>query len=288
MSVKPFEDFLSERLINGDSINIEAKHRYQFKSPNDKNSLKLFNSVISHSTDCLVSPDGISLPYLQCGNVKVIPVLHSESPDENGGCTENFIVKLRDDVSESGSWLSGCALIAIHNSNLESLTNNFKSLSLPGQVWSTEQIKNAIRGLIDLQDASKDVSFCLLEDQFEMIKNNKNATMFGFESLYYAVADGDLKFSELGMFEDPLVVKMSSNQQQIKKRLEENRILFSDLSFEVEQFGDQLHERLKSFSEKFINENFNGTNKWHNLDYQDLLDEKKRMLFNYWYLQKKQ
>lgn len=276
MSVKPFEDFLSERLINGDSINIEAEHRYQFKSPNDKNSLKLFNSVISHSTDCLVSPDGISLPYLQCGNVKVIPVLHSESPDENGGCTENFIVKLRDDVSESGSWLSGCALIAIHNSNLESLTNNFKSLSLPGQVWSTEQVKNAIRGLIDLQDASKDVSFCLLEDQFEMIKNNKNATMFGFESLYYAVADGDLKFSELGMFEDPLVVKMSSNQQQIKKRLEENRILFSDLSFEVEQFGDQLHERLKSFGEKFINENFNGTNKWHNLDYQDLLDEKKK------------
>lgn len=276
MSVKPFEDFLSDQLINGASMNIEAGHRYQFRSPNDKNSAKLFNSLVSKSTNFLISPDGISLPYLQCGSIKIVPVLHSESPAENGGCTENFIVKLRDDVSESGSWLAGCALIAIHNSNLESLTNNFKSLALPGQVWSTEQIKNAIRGLIDLQDNSKDVSFCLLEDQFEMIKDNKNSTMFGFESLYYAVADGDLRFSELGMFEDPLVVKMSSNQQQIKKRLEENRILFSDLSFEVEQFGDQLHERLRSFSEKFINDNFIGTDNWHKLDYQDLLDEKKK------------
>lgn len=276
MSVKPFEDFLSDQLLNGASMNIEAGHRYQFRSPNDKNSLKLFNSVVSKSTDFLLSPDGISLPYLKCGNVKLVPVLHSESPSETGGCTENFIVKLRDDVSESGSWLSGCALIAIHNSNLESLTNNFKSLALPGQIWSTEQIKNAIRGLIDLQDNSKDVSFCLLEDQFEMIKDNKNSTMFGFESLYYAVADGDLRFSELGMFEDPLVVKMSSNQQQIKKRLEENRILFSDLNFEVEQFSDQLHERLRSFGERFINENFIGTDNWHKLEYQDLLDEKKK------------
>ena len=276
MSVKPFECFLTEQLLNGASVLIEAGHRYQFKSPNEENSLKLYNSVVGKSTHYLLSPDGIELPYIQCAHLKIVPVLHSELPDENGGCTENFIVKLRDDVSEPDNWLSGCALLAIHNSNLESLTNNFKSLSLPGQVWSSEQIKNAIRGLIDLQDNSKDVSFCLLEDQFEMIKENKNSTMFGFESLYYAVSDGDLKFRELGMFEDPLVIKMSGNLQQIKKRLEENRVLFSDLNFEVEQFNDQLHERLKTFSEKFINDNFVGTNNWLNLEYQCFIDEKKK------------
>ncbi|WP_409075198.1 DNA phosphorothioation-dependent restriction protein DptH [Pantoea sp. C3] len=276
MSVKQFEEFLTEQLVNAASLHLEIGYRYQFRSPNEENSLKLFQAVMKRSTKSLTSPDGIVLPFIQCQDIKVIPVLHSDNPNNDIGCTENFIVKIRDDVSDAGSWLQGCALIAIHNSNLESLTNNFESLSLPGQIWSSEKIKEAIRGLINIQGSAKDVSLCLLDDQFEMIKDNRNATMFGFESLYNAVADGDLKFNELAMFEDPLITKMEGNTNQIKKRLEENRNLYSEIAFEVEHFGDQLHERLKLFGEKFVNDNFIIKNHWQQLNYQSLLDEKNR------------
>ncbi|WP_157373186.1 hypothetical protein, partial [Vibrio coralliirubri] len=99
---------------------------------------------------------------------------------------------------------------------------------------------------------------------------------FGFESLYKAVEDGDLRFNELGMFEDPLVAEMSGSPKQIKKRLEDNRALYEELSFEVEHFGGQLQDRLKSFGEKFIKENFSETDAWKDVELEAFLQEKKR------------
>ncbi|MDC4170673.1 DNA phosphorothioation-dependent restriction protein DptH [Photobacterium damselae] len=275
MSVKQFETFLVEQFLADAESYIKAGFRYQFKSPDSENSVRLYQAMIAHSQSSICASNGIELPFIQLSNCQIVPVIHSEDPAEYQGFTENYISHLRDEVASQSGYLKGCALVVIHNSLLDTLINSAEDLAQLGQVWSPSKIKAAMRGLIEQQDKGRDVSNCLLDDQFDAILED-GATMFGFESLYKAVEDGDLCFNELGMFEDPLVAEMSGNPKQIKKRLEDNRALYEELSFEVEHFGDQLQERLKSFSEKFINENFSETDAWKDVEFEAYLQEIKR------------
>lgn len=275
MSVKQFETFLVEQFLANAETHIKAGFRYQFKSPDSENSVRLYQAMIAHSQYSISASNGIELPFIQLSHCKIVPVIHSEDSAEYQGFTENYISHLRDEVASQSGYLKGCALVVIHNSLLDTLINSADDLAQLGQVWSPSKIKTAMKGLIDQQDKGRDVSNCLLDDQFDAILED-GATMFGFESLYKAVEDGDLRFNELGMFEDPLVAEMSGNPKQIKKRLEDNRALYEELSFEVEHFGDQLQDRLKSFSEKFINENFSETDAWKDVEFEAFLQEKKR------------
>ena len=277
MSVKQFEDFSSRVvLLRMQKKNFQPHSRYQFKSPDVDNSLRLHNALLKKAKAAVVTNEGIELPFLEVANCKVIPIMHKENSDaETQGFTEkNYISHLRDEVSKASGVLKGCSLVVIHNSLLDTLVNSATDLGQNGYVWSPSNIKQALTGLIDQQDKAKDVSECLLEDQFEAIRED-GATMFGFESLYNAVEDGDLRFNELGMFDDPLITEMSGNQKQIKKRLEENRSLYQDLAFEVEHYGDQLQDRLKNLGEKFIKENFDDEG-WKDLSFETYRQEIKR------------
>ncbi|GAB1147095.1 MAG: hypothetical protein SwBeaBPW_13850 [Shewanella algae] len=119
------------------------------------------------------------------------------------------------------------------------------------------------------------MSLCLLDDQFDAILDD-GATMFGFEALYNAVQDGDLRFDELGMLNDPQIALYEGQPAQLRRRLAENRSLYEELSFEVEHFGEQLEDRLKSFGEKFIREHFSDVDSWKKVDFQAYLNEIKR------------
>lgn len=275
MSVKQFETFLVEQFLADAETHIKAGFRYQFKSPDNENSMRLYQAMTAHSENSIDATNDIKLPFIELSGCKIVPVIHSENPAEFEGFTENYISHLRDEVASQSGYLKGCALVVIHNSLLDTLINSAEDLAQVGQVWSASKIKAAMKGLIDQQDKGRDVSNCLLDDQFDAILED-GATMFGFESLYKAVEDGDLRFNELGMFEDPLVAEMSGNPKQIKKRLEDNRALYEELSFEVEHFGGQLQDRLKSFGEKFIKENFSETDTWKDVEFEAFLQEKKR------------
>ncbi len=275
MSVKQFEAFLVEQFLVNAESHIKAGFRYQFKSPDSANSLRLYEAVLAHKKGNIDADNGIELPYLEVGNCKIVPVVHSEDPKKIRGFTENYISHLRDEVASQSGYLKGCALVVIHNSLLDTLINSAEDLAQPEQVWSTGNIKTALNGFIEQQEKGKEVSLCLLDAQFDSILED-GATIFGFESLYKAVEDFELSFNELGMFEDPLVAEMSGNPKQIKKRLEENRALYEELSFEVEHFGDQLQDRLKAFGEKFIKENFTDVDAWKDVEFEAYQQEKKR------------
>ena len=275
MSVKQFEQFLVELFLADAANNIEPHSRYQFKSPDAENSARLFGALINSADGQIVTPNGIHLPYINKGNCKIVPILHKEDEDSNEkGFTENYISHLRDVVSTPSSYLNSCALVIIHNSLLDTIINSATDLGMENQVWSPNRINEALKGLVDQQDSARDVSECLLDDQFDSILEDE-ATMFGFEPLYKALLDGDLRFSELGMFNDPLIVEMSGNQKQIKKRLEENRNLHREVSFEVAHNAEQLHDRLKAFGEKFIDKHFTDDG-WKDVDFEDYLQERKR------------
>ncbi|ASJ38173.1 cell division protein FtsK [Vibrio vulnificus] len=273
MCAKQFETFLVSQFLLHAKGNIRAGYRYQFNSPDHRNSQRLFDALIVRKDGDIQARNGVMLSYLSLEDCKVVPVLHSEEEGDTG-FTENYISHLRDEIASQEGPLKGCALVVIHNSRLDTLINSAEDLGQPGQVWSPEKIKVALSGFIEQTDKSRDVSLCLLEDQFDAILED-GATMFGFESLYKAVEDGELCFRELGMFDDPFVAELSGNKKQIKQRLQENRSLYQELSFEVENFGQQLEERLKAFSSKFIKEHFSDDG-WKEVEFETYREEIKK------------
>lgn len=273
MCAKQFESFLVKQFLLHAKGNIRAGYRYQFNSPDHGNSQRLFDALVACKEGEIQARNDVVLGYLNVEDCKVVPVLHSEEDGETG-FTENYISHLRDEIASQEGPLKGCALVVIHNSRLDTLINSAEDLGQPGQVWSPEKIKVALSGFIEQTDKSRDVSLCLLDDQFDAILED-GATMFGFESLYKAVEDGELCFSELGMFDDPFVAELSGNKKQIKQRLEENRALHQELSFEVEHFGQQLEERLKGFSSKFIKEHFSDEG-WKDVEFETYREEIKK------------
>ncbi|EOB2846961.1 DNA phosphorothioation-dependent restriction protein DptH [Vibrio vulnificus] len=273
MCAKQFEAFLVSQFLLHAKGNIRAGYRYQFNSPDHRNSQRLFDALVMRKDGDIQARNGVMLSYLSLEDCKVVPVLHSEEECDTG-FTENYISHLRDEIASEEGPLKGCALVVIHNSRLDTLINSAEDLGQPGQVWSPEKIKVALSGLIEQTDKSRDVSLCLLDDQFDAILED-GATMFGFESLYKAVEDGELCFRELGMFDDPFVAELSGNKKQIKQRLQENRALYQELSFEVENFGQQLEERLKGFSSKFIKEHFSDDG-WKDVEFETYREEIKK------------
>ncbi|EPH5490716.1 DNA phosphorothioation-dependent restriction protein DptH [Vibrio vulnificus] len=273
MCAKQFETFLVSQFLLHAKGNIRAGYRYQFNSPDHRNSQRLFDALIVRKDGDRQARNGVMLSYLSLEDCKVVPVLHSEEEGDTG-FTENYISHLRDEIASQEGPLKGCALVVIHNSRLDTLINSAEDLGQPGQVWSPEKIKVALSGLIEQTDKSRDVSLCLLDDQFDAILED-GATMFGFESLYKAVEDGELCFRELGMFDDPFVAELSGNKKQIKQRLQENRSLYQELSFEVENFGQQLEEKLKGFSSKFIKEHFSDDG-WKDVEFETYREEIKK------------
>ncbi|MGF1831527.1 DNA phosphorothioation-dependent restriction protein DptH [Photobacterium angustum] len=278
MCAKQFESFLVEQFLLHAKGNIRVGYRYQFNSPDHGNSQRLFDALVARKEGEIQARNDVMLNYLSVEDCKVVPVLHCEEDGETG-FTENYISHLRDEIASQEGPLKGCALVVIHNSRLDTLINSAEDLGQPGQVWSPEKIKVSLSGFIEQTDKSRDVSLCLLDDQFDAILED-GATMFGFESLYKAVEDGELCFSELGMFDDPFVAELSGNKKQIKQRLEENRALYQELSFEVEHFGQQLEERLKGFSTKFIKEHFSDDG-WKDVEFETYREEIKKNKIQY-------
>lgn len=275
MSVKPFENFLVELFIASDETLIKPGFRYQFKSPDSDNSLKLLKALLEKKQGFIKTSNGVNLPYLQLPHCKIIVVVHSEHLELTEGFTENYISNLRDEVSKLSGNMRECALLVIHNSLLDTLINSAKDLAQDDQIWSLKKIYEAMRGLINDQDVNRHVSLCLLKDQFDSILED-GATMFGFEALYNAVQDGHLCFEELGMFEDPLILEMIGNEEQIKTRLEQNRKLYDEISREVEYYSDQLSDRLTTLGEKFIEKHFSTPDAWKDVEYEEFVQERKR------------
>lgn len=284
MYVKPFnkfEEFVVAELLRWAQDNINKGFRYQFKSPNALNSEKLFDAIIKLSQGNYIEftskfhKQPVLLPYISINDVKLIPLLHSSS---EAGFTENFISHLRDEVTKPQSLLSSCCLVILHNSKLDTIINSSRDLAQQGYVWNNEQIKDALSKLIDIQDKGKDISEVLLDYQFDAIKQD-NATLFGFEDLYKAIRDGDLKFDELFLLEDPIIHDFTENPKQLRKRLDENRKLYKELESEVIEFPNQLEDRLSDkFSSKFIKAKFpkGDPESWKRVPFDEFRDEIKR------------
>lgn len=275
MSVEQFESFQVSKLIEWANGEVYPGYRYQFKSPSSKNSAKLYSALLTNAKD-FIECDDVSLPVIPLKHCLLLPVLH-KSNGAIEGFTENYISKLRDDVAGQIGSFKKTALVIIHNSFLDTLVNSAQDLGSEDRVWSVASIHDSLKELIDQQHQGSDVSTCLLDYQCDMIQS-ENATMFGFEPLYDALDDGELEFGELGLFNDPLVLKMEGSKAQIRNRLEANRILYEKIASEVEHFPNQLSSRLKQhdLGAIFRTQIIKDPSGWSKIDYEDYKKEIER------------
>lgn len=286
MLLKPFETFLTEHFLKESEHTIQAGYRYQFQSPDNANSNKLHQSFIALSAES-ITVQSIKLPIVKLGDKNLIPVLHNESGE---GFSENFISHLRDEVAGQQGQLKNSALLIIHNSMLDTLINSAEDVAEVDGIWNPLTIKESMKSLINYHDNSHQVSECLLEHRFNQILDD-GATMFGFVELYKALLDGDLQFIELGLLNDPAILKWDGKQEQINERLDKNKNLFEKLDRITHRFPNQLEEKLAEINlgEKFVNKNFGGENpeSWKTeLDLSALFQEQRSNLANLLELEK--
>ncbi|MBB1330884.1 DNA phosphorothioation-dependent restriction protein DptH [Pseudoalteromonas sp. SR43-7] len=250
MLEKQFEDFLVSHFNVWAAEELKVGFRYQFTSPDSDKGYALYQAFMKIA-DNSVTVKGIELKTVQYGDVELIPVYEGEN------FTENYIAHLRDVVSAMEGETKGTALLIIHNSMLDTLKNSTEDVAQPGVVWDPKNIKLLLHKEIDQTDEKAKVSECLLDYHFDEIVEDE-ATMFGFEKLYYAIADGDLQFHELGLLKDDQLSQEGWEGDQISLRLKENKELSDKLDFITHHFPNELQDKLATldFSEKFIKEHF--------------------------------
>lgn len=271
---KQFEDYLVDLLL-ASSTEVLLGHRYQFKSPDFANSDRLFAAFESHFNHVIYTELGVVLPGIKLGHTTIIPVVHNDETQSAKGYSENFISYLRDEVSGQFGVFNGTSLLIIHNSMLDTLINSAQDLTQYGQVWSAERLENDLNMLIQKKSQYKDVLEALLQKQSQSILED-GSTIFGYASIFESIATGKVQFEKFGLFNDSMLEKMSGHLTQIRQRIEKNGQLFDEISFEVEHFPNQLNDRLKHFSDGFIDEHFNRQRDWKHLELQIFLDEQDK------------
>lgn len=275
MSKKLYEDFLVEHFCQWATKGFEGESRFQFRSPDSDNSLKLYQAMLNKadtSVELKTNDINQTLPAITFGKTTLIPVVHSESAQ---GLSENFISHLRDLISSQDGPLKDCALLVIHNSYLDTLINSARDLGKSGEVWHPSTIKKSLSELISSISGTDKVSQCLLDHRFKLIIED-GATMFGFTELYDALEDGVIQFSELGLFNDNTIVSWDDTDQ-IDKRLSQNHQLYGNISEIVEKYPQELVEKLGDLelSEKFVNTHFADGQNWEELDFGAIIKERR-------------
>ncbi|MGP1320466.1 DNA phosphorothioation-dependent restriction protein DptH [Serratia sp. CY37345] len=271
MSVKQYETYLAETFIEWVGGIIQHGERYQFKSPDPDNALKLWEAFVSlaDGNQLEIAP-GQYIDCLPCNGVQLIPVLHgAEAP----AFTENYISHLRDEVAGRSGVFAQTALLIIHNSMLDTLVNSTKDVAAPDAIWYPQTFSHQLEKLITTNSNRSELSRCLLEDQLATVLD-EGATVFGFSSLYRLLDDGNLDFSELHLFKDDELLNYS--QKQLRTRLNENRKLYRQIEDSVERYSGQLENVLPEFSTKFIQEHFYDKDDWRELDFSDYRKEKEQ------------
>ncbi|MFM1335946.1 DNA phosphorothioation-dependent restriction protein DptH [Yersinia enterocolitica] len=269
MSVKQYETYLAETFIEWVSSTIQPGERYQFKSPDPDNALKLWKAFdsLADGNKLEIAQDQ-NITCVSCNGIQLIPVLHGTTAP---AFTENYISHLRDKVSGRNGIFAQTALLIIHNSMLDTLLNSTKDVAAPDAIWHPETFRHQLEKLITTDSNRSQVTHCLLGDQLTTILD-EGATVFGFSSLYRLLEDGNLDFSELKLFNDNNLLNF--RDKQLRARLNENQKLYRQIEDSIERYSGQLENVLTDFSTKFIQKHFVDEDNWRELDFSVYLDEK--------------
>ncbi|NQY07756.1 MAG: hypothetical protein HRT68_16555 [Flavobacteriaceae bacterium] len=248
------------------SENIKVGHKYMFYSDNSDYILSLLSVLKEYTSDVLLC-DGISLPYIMVNNIKLIYV-----NDVENIMTENYISRLRDEISINKDIFKDSSLFVLHHSRLDTLLTATTDLSELSKPFHPSSIETHLYELAKTK--SKAIFFKEILDLKIKIINNEELSIFAYVSLYMAIVEDKIDFSSLSLFND-IDLEKDNDSKRIKNRLDHNQELYDDIETIIATSPLDIELNLKEFSSEFIEE-YITIEEWENVPYSKIIEEIKR------------
>lgn len=263
MSNQPFNDFLVNNIVSWLEKHIQPGYRYRFFSDNEKQILGLLDSLKLMSMSS-VEFSGVKLPVVHISGIDLIFV-----NDVEGEMNENFISNLRDSTKPDAEVLNNHALLVLHQSSLDTLINSATDLSIGEGPLNT---RAAQRLLFEKSKSSSHSKLfkVLIENQSQYIEATEQS-VFGYESVFNSINSDELDFKSLGLFQDKDLQNLDT-VQKIRKRIEENRKLYDEIEYNVNNFPNELEDRLTRYPPEFVRDNLT-VDLWDTVTFTDLQNE---------------
>lgn len=262
MSKPPFNTFLANRLIDWLEVRMQPGYRYRFYS-DDADQLKAILAALRKFKAGEIAFSGASLPYIAIGKQRLVFV-----NDVEGVMRENFISKLRDALSQPDAVFVNCALLILHQSRLDTLLNSAHNLATAGAPFDARDVEKRLIELCNVTSKPKLFKALLAIQTKQIALENQSA--FGYQGIYDTIASDRVNFKSLNLFEDKDLSKFEDSDK-IKKRIEDNQKLYTEIDYNIKNFANELSDRLAKYSPEFIKEHL--VDDWENVSLQQLHKE---------------
>ncbi len=264
MLPKQFNDFLVQQVTNTKIDDIAVGFRYQFKSPDIENSTGLYKAFIAQCSGRVFddNDEKTEIPFISIGELKLLVVLHDDKP--GAGYTENYISRLRDQVSGQQDGFKNTAFLIIHNSMLDTIINSGENIAQHGAVWHPLSIKEKLSEHLAEGYGKIHIYSSLLKNITNDLMQNAG-TVFGLRDLYSAILDNEIALPKLGYLSDIELERNNwEDEERIELRLSENKEIYEKIQYITEHQASDLAEELgkQNIGEKFIADHFSEDGGW--------------------------
>jgi DNA phosphorothioation-dependent restriction protein DptH len=266
MSIKQFNQFLVDELIEWFRKNIQDRYRYRFYSDNIEYINDLLKELYRSYSGSITYKNN-DLPFIKINNLKLIFLNESEN-----NLTEHYISMIRDAIAKPEKEFIGSALFVLHKSKLDTLINSASNLvDIETSPLNSKKFNHLLLALAKKSD-NKILFDILIKQQNQWIAEEEQS-VFGYKAIYESIVFDDIKFKELGLFYDEDLLKRS-NSKDIEKRIKENQKYYDKIEYNVTNFSDDLETKFKEFSPKFIKENLK-EDSWEKISFEKIVREIK-------------
>lgn len=263
MSKQPFNIFLVHNLNAYLTARLQSGYRYRFYS-DDTEQLKALLDALNEIKTGEVIYLSTTLPYIELANIRLVYV-----NDVENVMNENFISNLRDAVSRPDEIFANSALLVLHQSRLDTLLNSAHDLAAPGAPLNARDVEKHLVGLCKTTSKAKLFQALLDMQTKQIVMENQSA--FGYQGIYNSIANDQVDFKSLNLFEDKDLYKFD-DRDKIQKRIEENQKLYTEIEYNIRNFANELPDRLIKYSPDFIKERLT-VDEWENTSLQQLQKE---------------
>ncbi len=263
MLKQQFNTFLVEHLLEW--FKEEAKHGYRYRLySDDTEKLQEMLQAIRDKQSGLINYLGTSLSYIAIGALKLVFV-----NDIEDSMNEHFISNLRDAISAPEDVFIDSALLVLHKSRLDTLINSAHDLTSNRSPLNTNVVKEYLSELCRHKPKSK-LFEALLEIQTKQIEIDSQS-VFAYEGIYNSIVQDKVDFKSLNLFEDIDLDKFDT-KEKIKKRIEENQKLYTEIEYNIRNFSNELADKLPKYSPEFI-ERYITVDDWEDIKLKQLKSE---------------
>lgn len=263
MSKQPFNELLIQNLVAWLETRIEPGYRYRFYS-DDEDQLRTLLSALNALKASELSYLGITLPYINIADTRLVYV-----NDVEDVMNEHFISNLRDAVSSLEETFTNCALLVLHKSRLDTLLNSAHDLAATNAPLNAQDIEKHLVALCKTTSKPKLFQALLDMQTKQIVMEDQSA--FGYQGIYNSIANDQVDFKSLNLFEDKDLYKFD-DREKIQKRIDENQKLYTEIEYNVRNFANELPDRLPKYSPDFIKERLD-VDKWESTTLQQLQKE---------------